>query len=159
MDKRHICIRPIESNDIDRVMELEKICFSTPWSREAFQIEVEQNRFASYFVVESRGHIVGYGGMWHIIGEVHITNIAIHPDFRRKGIGRELMLFLMESALSHGAKKMTLEVRKSNIGAKSLYRGLDFIEKGIRKGYYGDTGEDAIIMWNEDIEYTVTKHR
>lgn len=158
-DTNYIYIQPIKSHDIDSVVELERVCFSVPWSEEAFRIEVEQNRFAKYLVVKYKGEVIGYGGIWLIVGEAHITNIAIHPDYRRKGIGRELLLSLMEVAIKFGAEKMTLEVRKSNKGAQALYEQLDFTRGGLRRGYYADTGEDAIIMWNDDIRDTIKKHR
>ena len=85
------------------------------------------------------------------IGRSHITNIAVHPDHRRKGIGQAMLEFAFKKARELGAAKMTLEVRKSNVTAQQLYRKLGFIEKGIRKGYYADTNEDAIIMWKEDL--------
>lgn len=158
-DGDYIYIESIKSHDIRSVLELERLCFAVPWSEDVFRMEIERNRFARYLVVKYRGDVIGYGGIWLIIGEAHVTNIAIHPDYRRRGIGRELLLSLMEVAREFDAIKMTLEVRESNTGAKALYEQLDFKADGIRKGYYGDTGEDAIIMWNSDIVATVGKHR
>lgn len=158
-DTDYIYIRAIKSHEIDKVLELERLCFPVPWSEESFRIEVERNKFAKYLVAEHRGKVIGYAGMWLIIDEAHITNIAIHPDHRRKGIGRVLLLCMMKVAIKYGISKMTLEVRVSNTGAQALYEQLDFKGDGIRKGYYADVNEDALIMWNNDIQATVKKYR
>lgn len=158
-DTDYIYIQYIKSHDIDKVLELEKLCFPIPWSEEAFRIEVERNKFAKYLVAKHGGEVIGYGGMWLILDEAHITNIATHPDYRRRGIGKALLLSLMEIAANFGAMRMTLEVRVSNTGAQALYEQLDFEKGGIRRGYYADIGEDAWIMWNDDIEATIKKHR
>jgi len=144
-------IRPITPADIDAVWDIEKMCFSVPWSRQSFVLEVEKNRCARYVVAECSGTVVGYGGMWLVMDEAHITNIAVHPHFRRKGIGQSILKALMVEAHKIGIDKMTLEVRASNIAAQSLYKKLGFVEVGVRKGYYGDNAEDAIIMWNYSI--------
>ncbi len=158
-DMGYVYIEPVRSYDIDRVLEIERLCFPVPWSKESFKLEVERNRFAKYLAVKYGGEVIGYGGMWLIIDEAHITNIAIHPDYRRRGLGRALLLSLMEEAIKKGIKSMTLEVRVSNLGAQALYRELDFEDGGIRKGYYADTNEDALIMWNDDIEATLKKKK
>lgn len=144
-------IRPMTAADIDRVLEIEKLCFPTPWSREAFRIEIEENRCARYFVAVYQEEIVGYGGMWVIIDEAHITNIAVHPRFRGQGIGEAIMRSLIEEAVSLGAVRMTLEVRISNKIAQKLYEKLGFQGVGIRKHYYSNNNEDALIMWNDNI--------
>ncbi|MDN5276824.1 MAG: [ribosomal protein S18]-alanine N-acetyltransferase [Clostridiales bacterium] len=148
-------IRPITSADIDAVWDIEKMCFSVPWSRQSFVLEVEKNRCARYVVAEHSGAVVGYGGMWLIVDEAHITNIAVHPLFRRKGIGEAILKALVTEAHRMGIDRMTLEVRASNIAAQSLYKKLGFVEVGVRKGYYSDNNEDAIIMWNFSISRTL----
>ena len=95
--------------------------------------------------------VVGYAGMWKIQDEGHITNIAVHPEFRGVHIGKALMSQLINEARSLGVNSMTLEVRKSNIIARNLYESFGFKEAGVRKGYYADNKEDAIVMWNEQI--------
>jgi len=140
------------ASDIDRVSEIEKICFSTPWSREAFRMEVEENKCARYVVAVCDDQVVGYGGMWLIIDEAHITNVAVHPDYRGRGIGEAIMRSLVDKATSLGAVRMTLEVRVSNEIAQNLYKKLGFYSAGIRKQYYADNNEDALIMWNEQIK-------
>lgn len=144
-------IRTMESADIEGVLEIEMLCFSVPWSRESFRIEVEENRCAIYVVAVQGGRIDGYGGMWTIIDEAHVTNIAVHPVHRRKGLGEAILKALMRRALDIGIRRMTLEVRVSNKAARNLYQKFGFSPAGIRKQYYADNKEDALIMWNLDI--------
>lgn len=141
----------MKTEDLDEVLEIEKASFTTPWSRNAFLNELRDNQFAHYIVVEKDDTIVGYGGMWVIINEAHVTNIAVKPDYRGKGLGKIIMLELIERAKLMGCDTMTLEVRPSNTVARALYHNLGFRVKGIRRGYYVDTGEDAYIMWKENL--------
>lgn len=143
---------PLKAEYIDQILEIEKVSFPTPWSKKAFLSEVEQNSLAYYCVCMSNEKIIGYGGMWLIIDEAHITNVAVQPDFRGKKVGEAIMLHLIAQALIKGAFRMTLEVRLSNIRAQALYHKLGFEAAGRRKGYYTDTKEDAIIMWKTLIE-------
>ena len=140
-------IRPLQIEEIDELLEIEQMSFSTPWSREAFLSELLQNNLAHYFGCWRGDKLIGYAGMWLIIDEAHITNVAVHPDFRNQRIGELIMRYLIAVALSNGAYKMTLEVRPSNLSAQTLYKRLGFESVGRRKGYYTDTNEDAIIMW------------
>lgn len=146
MDK-DVQIRLMEIDDLDDVMELEFKCFTTPWSREAFFNEITKNQFAYYLVAEQDGKVIGYCGLWVISDDAHITNIAIHPSERRKGIGDYLFRGAMDMAKTLGAVKMSLEVRVSNEPAQSLYRKYGFQKGGIRKNYYTDNQEDALVMW------------
>ena len=141
-------IRPITSADIDAVWNIEKMYFTLPWSRLSLALEVERNKCARYFVAESEGTILGYAGMWLVLDEAHITNIAVHPLARRRGIGEALLRALMAEAYLLRIERITLEVRDSNTAAQSLYEKLGFVRVGRRKGYYSDNNEDAIIMWN-----------
>jgi [ribosomal protein S18]-alanine N-acetyltransferase len=147
MEEEPFTIRRMEMKDLDDISEVEKLSFSIPWSRESFISELKTNLFARYLVIEHDKKVIGYGGMWIVLDEAHITNIAIHPEFRGQRLGEKLMRELMSIAWSSGAASMTLEVRKSNEIAKNLYRKFGFVEEGIRRGYYTDNGEDAIIMW------------
>lgn len=142
-------ISQMKRTDLESVMEIEKASFPTPWSRYAFLAELYENRRARYFVAreKARGEVVGYVGIWLILDEAHITNIAVHPGFRRKGIGKGLMLAAIDYAESQGVGAVTLEVRASNIIAQRLYEQIGFVSVGIRPGYYHDDGEDAVIMW------------
>ncbi|MGI6168838.1 MAG: ribosomal protein S18-alanine N-acetyltransferase [Christensenellales bacterium] len=137
--------------DIPAVWELERRCFTLPWSRKAIGDDLK-NPFTRYVVAADRGTIVGYGGMWIIVDEAHITNIAVDEVYRRGGIGTGILLRLAKAALAKRVFSMTLEVRVSNGAAIALYSGLGFEKYGIRKGYYGDNQEDAIIMWNERLQ-------
>ncbi|WP_289142522.1 ribosomal protein S18-alanine N-acetyltransferase [uncultured Brevibacillus sp.] len=133
--------------DVGAVAELERLSFSTPWPHDAFVNELTMNPNARYVVVVHQNRIVAYCGMWIVLDEAHITNVAVHPLFRGKKIGLGLMLKMMSVARSFGAQSMTLEVRPSNVAARNMYIRLGFKEHGVRKGYYSDNNEDAIIMW------------
>ena len=150
-------IRPMERQDVSCVHEIECTCFRSPWSKLALLGEL-RNEVAHYLVMEAGGTICGYGGMWLLFEEAHVTNVAILPDFRKNGRGRRLMLAMMRHALDRGAEKMTLEVRESNAVAQHLYTTLDFEQSGFRPHYYSDTGEGALLLWNNDIQHTITKN-
>ncbi|MCG0240037.1 MAG: ribosomal protein S18-alanine N-acetyltransferase [Firmicutes bacterium] len=137
--------------DVDGVVAVERLCFLTPWSRQAFVRELTENPHARYLVARAGGTVVGYAGMWLVLDEAHVTNVAVHPDWRRQGLGERLMRGLMDWARAEGATRMTLEVRVSNQPAQELYRKLGFQPSGIRRGYYTDTGEDALIMWKDPL--------
>ncbi len=142
-----INIRRMEEKDLDRVMEIEARAFTIPWSRESFILEITKNQLARYLVAEMDGIVVGYGGIWLIIDEGHITNIASDIDYRRMGIGNSLVEGLIDICREKEISSMTLEVRVSNIAAQNLYKKYGFVEAGIRPKYYVDDNEDAIIMW------------
>ncbi|HEY0828965.1 MAG TPA: ribosomal protein S18-alanine N-acetyltransferase [Bacilli bacterium] len=133
--------------DIEQICIIEEESFSSPWTAAAFYNEIVNNHFAHYVVMEWEGQVIGYGGMWAIIDEAHVTNIAIRPQFRGKRLGERLLLELQALACFHGAVKMTLEVRVSNKIAQRLYEKMGFTAAGFRKAYYSDNHEDAIIMW------------
>ncbi len=141
--------RAMKLEDIDTIVAIEQEAFSEPWTKEAFINELTNNMFAKYVIVECAGQIAGYGGMWIIVDEAHVTNIAIASAFRGKGMGSLLMERLQASATYFGAARMTLEVRVSNLAAQSLYKKYGFEEAGVRPGYYSDNQEDALIMWAE----------
>lgn len=147
----NIEIEPMTLQHLDRVLEIEALSYSTPWSKRAFVSEVTDNSYAYYYVARKDGIIVGYVGMWVILEEAHITNIAVAPDYRRLGIGQAMLEAMFSKAREKGATRMTLEVRVSNLGAQALYRKLGFADRGTRKGYYTDSNEDAIIMWKDDL--------
>lgn len=144
----NILFRPLTIDDIPELYEkVELPSFSIPWSKKAFYDELTYNQFAHYTVLEVEGEIAGYCGLWLILEEAHITNIAIRPKYRGKGLGKALLIYVMELASLAGATKMTLEVRVSNEIAQNLYKNLGFEVKGIRPRYYTDNQEDAYIMW------------
>jgi len=135
---------------LDQVFEIERASYPAPWSRQVFSSEIK-NTFAHYIVAVINEQVAGYGGMWLILEEAQITNVAVHPDYRMNNIGKLLMLELIRRAALMGIFKMTLEVRPSNLVARHLYTALGFVEKGVRKKYYTDNNEDAIIMWKYDV--------
>ena len=149
---KELTIRRADKRDIDAIADLEKICFSTPWSRKSIAHELTENRVAIYIVAEIDGRVVGYGGMWHIIDEAHITNVAVMPEFRRKRVASAIITIMIEVSVRKGIHRFTLEVRSSNEAARTLYSSFGFKEAGLRKGYYEDNGEDAVIMWRDPAE-------
>jgi ribosomal-protein-alanine N-acetyltransferase len=145
-----LIIRQAEERDIKPMAEMDILCFSAPWSEASFEKEIRDNNLAFYIVAEVDGSMVGYAGLWCIVEEGHITNVAVHPDHRKKGIGEALVGVLLSHTIDNGILSHTLEVRASNQAAISLYTKFGFEPAGIRKGYYADNGEDAIIMWRKE---------
>lgn len=139
--------RPMKPDDIGIICEIEREAFPTPWTPGAFQNELNNNHFAHYVVMEVEGSIAGYAGMWVIMDEAHVTNIAVRLKYRGMKLGERLLSELRRKAAKHGAKRMTLEVRVTNRIAQNLYEKLGFRSVGVRKGYYTDNNEDALIMW------------
>lgn len=137
--------------DVDAILEVETASFTVPWSRQAFCGELDDNAYARYILAELDGKVIGYAGVWIIFDEGHVTNIAIHPDYRGYHYGEQIVRHLIELVRNCGAVKMTLEVRASNLIAQSLYKKLGFKAQGRRKGYYSDNKEDAIIMWKDEL--------
>lgn len=144
-----IVIDPMRLRDVPGVLVVEKHSFPTPWSRHAFLSELFENDRAYYIVAKAEDRIVGYAGVWLIAGEGHVTNVAVHPEFRQQGVGRQLMETLEALVRSRGGDRLTLEVRVSNDTAQRLYERLGYRGHGVRKGYYRDNNEDALIMWKE----------
>jgi len=142
-----VSFRTMEEQDLDAIMVLEHKCFTMPWSRNAFYNELHQNQYAHYLVLEENEQIIGYCGAWLVIDEAHITNIAILPTFQGRGLGEALLCEMIEQCREKGIERITLEVRVSNIVAQGLYKKLGFTEGAIRKNYYSDNQEDAIVMW------------
>lgn len=139
-------IVPMEEKHLQDVLLISNESFPIAWSRESFEKEL-LNIFAKYFVAVKDGRVLGYGGMWIIIDEAHITNIAVHPNYRGKGLGDNILKAMIQQCKSQRVTAMTLEVRSSNEPAKNLYKKYGFREEGIRKAYYEDNHEDALIMW------------
>lgn len=137
----------MELRDVPQVLEVEKASFTLPWTTDIFYHELMDNMHAYYFVVECEGKIIGYSGMWVVIDDAQITNIAILPDFRGKKIGEKLFAHMMLTAVRLGAAHLSLEVRVSNIVAQKMYRKFGLVPGGIRKNYYTDNQEDALVMW------------
>lgn len=139
-------IEMMNKGHIDGIMEIENESFAIPWSRSSIEKELKNN-FAIYAVAIENNKVLGYGGMWHVVNEGHITNIAVHKDYRRKGIGQAIIEKFVEIAEEKEMIGLTLEVRKSNTPALELYKKNGFKLEGIRPEYYEDNKEDAYIMW------------
>jgi ribosomal-protein-alanine N-acetyltransferase len=140
-------IRPLCAQDVDAVYEMEKRCFAMPWSKESILHDLNENVCARYLVLTVDGVLAAYAGMWLIIDEAHMTNIAVHPDYRRRGYGEQILRALMALAQENLMGLMTLEVRRSNAAAQALYHKVGMIDVGYRKRYYEDNKEDALIMY------------
>lgn len=141
-----VIIREMRYSDLDELAVIEQASFSVPWTRGMLEEECF-NSLARYRVIEYQGIIAGYIGMWHIMDEGHITNLAVRPEFRRRGFAGKLLQDLIDYAAENDINAITLEVRVSNIPAISLYESFGFQVEGRRKNYYADNGEDALIMW------------
>jgi ribosomal-protein-alanine N-acetyltransferase len=138
--------RKMTLDDLEQVVAIDQASFSLPWPARSFHFELTDNPASRCWVADLDGRIVGMVVAWFIVDEIHIATIATHPDFRRQGIGRNLLLHTLRSAQEEGAITSFLEVRESNEVAMTIYREFGYVESGRRKGYYKDNGEDAILM-------------
>lgn len=145
--KTEISIRNMKVSDLPQVMSIDTQSFPAPWTQEIYEQELLKNDFAHYFVLVHEDEIIGYVGIWIVFDDAQITNIAVAPRYRGKGIGEKLFGFALTYAFQRGAQKLSLEVRPSNHVAKNMYKKFGLQEGGIRKNYYPDNGEDAIVMW------------
>ena len=146
-----VVVEPMRIEDVAAVHEIERLSFRTPWPAYAFEQELRGNRVARYLVARAGERVVGFAGLWLMVDEAHITTFGVHPDWRRQGIGRQLLLNVAELAIGIGALRMTLEVRESNLAAQALYRAFGFEIAGRRRAYYTDDGEDALVMTTSDL--------
>ncbi len=142
----NVQIRIMNENDAVAVANISTLSFSSPWSTESYIQEIK-NPVALYLVAVINGDIVGFIGTWNVLDESHITNVAVHPNFRKQKIGSLLLENLINTCEKlHNTSSFDLEVRASNIPAQKLYSKFNFKNNGIRKGYYTDNKEDAILM-------------
>lgn len=142
---------PLEEKYIPSIVEIDKRSEAVPWSEASFQNELSHPHGVFYVAVDS-DEVVGYAGMWLIIDEAHITTIAVSPERRREGIGRILMVALLEEAKRRGIVCSTLEVRAGNVAAIMLYERLGYLRVAVRRAYYPDNREDALVMWLYDLQ-------
>ncbi len=145
-----ITIERMQSDDVEKVAELDRECFPTPWSASAYATEV-RNPSAYYVVARADGEIIGYAGMWLIMDEAHITTLGVDPDYRGKKVGERILVHLLDEAIQRGAQRATLEVREHNTAAQRLYDKYAFHTVAVRKAYYTDNREDALVMWIDDM--------
>lgn len=142
-----IKIRRMTWLDVEEVTAVEEASFAIPWTKEAFMNEMLRNEQAIYFVAVQDRRVIGFAGVWQIVDEGHITNIAVLPEFRGQGVGNQLLHALVTYARAQSLAALTLEVRVSNVGAQKLYEQFGFECAGRRKRYYQDNNEDALIYW------------
>lgn len=144
-------IREMTHDDVDSILQIEEMCYGAHhWSRESFLTELS-NKISTYQCILNDNKCVGYIGFWKIMDEAHVTNISIHPDFQNKKLAHRLILSMINECYKEKIKYITLEVRVSNERAIHLYEKFGFKSLGIRKKYYQDNNEDALIMWSENI--------
>jgi len=141
-----VSVEFMREEHIDQVYQIELDSFSIPWTRGDFENDLK-NKISVYIVAVDNGEVIGYAGMWHVVNEGHIVNIAVKAERRRQGVGALLMERFIEIAREREMIGLTLEVRMSNAAGQRLYYKFGFKPEGIRRRYYADTGEDAIIMW------------
>ncbi len=145
-----VSIEPMRLADLEEVMRIDQRSYPVPWKKEAYLTELA-NRAAAYFVARSADRIMGYSGEWVIMDEAHITTLACEPLYRGRRVGEKLLTALIEEAQVRRASHITLEVREGNLPAQKLYEKYGFEPVGIRRSYYSDNGENAIVMWVSDI--------
>lgn len=147
-----IRVTPMKLEDLNEVLEIEVLAFTTPWSRNSFLYELLENERALYLVAKNESNLtLGYVGMWIVFDEGHITNLATHPKYWRQGVANILMKELIQVSKEKGVRYLTLEVRRTNSPAQELYEKMGFVHMGVRRRYYLDNNEDALIMWKGPI--------
>ena len=141
-------IRILKSEDLEQIAEIEKLCFGEPWSENSLELLLRDGNFGVAAIEE--GRVVGYVGVISAPPEGEITNVATHPDFRRRGVGEGILEALKREAGNRGIESLYLEVRRSNSPARGLYEKMGFAVIGERKGFYKNPKEDAVLMaWGE----------
>lgn len=152
-------IGPMMTGDIPAVSRIEKASFATVWPSDAFYNELNTNKVAHYFVGRIGDCVVAYGGIWVILEDSHITTIAVDPSYRGRRLGEVMLLHLIDEAIERGAAWLTLEVRESNVVAQQLYRKYGFTTVTMRRGYYSDDNESALVMWAGNLKSEIYKNR
>lgn len=147
-----VVLTPMRRRHLRGVLRIEEGAYPRPWSMALFLSELAAGDARTYLVAKVDGRVAGYGGVMYVLPDAHVTTLAVAPAHRRQAVGTRLLLALCRAAVAKGATALTLEVRVSNEAAQALYRRFGFAPAGIRKGYYSDTGEDAIVMWAHDID-------
>ncbi len=142
-------LRRLEARDLDAVEEIERASYPTPWSRAMFAAELQKPSSLALGAYRETGELVGYAIVSRYVDAWHVMNVAVDPEYRRRGIARELLERLFDVTAADPRRGYTLEVRVSNTDAIRLYEQLGFEARGIRRGYYTDNREDALIMWRD----------
>ncbi|MBE9008197.1 ribosomal protein S18-alanine N-acetyltransferase [Fortiea sp. LEGE XX443] len=148
-------LRPLTTDDLSAILELDQACFGGLWTMEGYQRELDSpnSELLGLFSPLSTIKLLGMGCFWSILDEAHITILAIHPQYHRQGLGQALLYALLKTACDRGLERATLEVRASNLAAISLYQKFGFKTAGRRRHYYKDNGEDALILWLSELQY------
>lgn len=146
-------IRRMTLTDVPAVHEIDVLSFSLPWPERSFRFELTENPVSRAWVSEVDGKIAAMLVLWFIVDEAHIATIAVHPDFRRQGLGEQILLFALRAARNEGAQRVFLEVRAGNTAAQAMYKKFGFEVAGVRPGYYKDNNEDALLMNLERFDY------
>ena len=154
-----LTIGPMRVDHLSEVQAIERASFTSPWPPHAYRSELETNRLAHYLVVQVQDRVIAYGGIWLMVDEAHVTTFAVHPRWRRRHIGDQLLLALLDIAVARRAHETTLEVRLSNLAARKLYEKFGFRPVGLRPRYYSDDGEDALIMTTEPLDAPAMRAR
>jgi ribosomal-protein-alanine N-acetyltransferase len=149
-------IRRMRLEDVPAVHEIDMLSFSLPWSERSFRYEVTQNPISRGWVVEAEGRIAAMLVLWLVVDEAHIATIAVHPDFRRQGIGEQILLSALRSAKDEGAQRAFLEVRAGNAAAQAMYKKYGFTITGVRPRYYKNNNEDAFLMDLDNLDLLET---
>jgi ribosomal-protein-alanine N-acetyltransferase len=146
-------IEPLVSpSEIDAILAIEEASFTNPWTREMYLAEL-QNEGVSFFYLarDPERQTIGFCSVWRVLDELHINNLAVLPAYRRAGIGSALLTHALDEGARLGARRATLEVRRSNEAARQLYERFGFSVVGVRHGYYNNPVEDALVLWREDM--------
>ena len=156
---KKIEIKPLTSDDVNAVVNLDRICLGGLWTKEAYLREIESDK-STVIVLRLSGDefgdrykIIGIGCLWSIVDEAHITLLGIHPNYRRQGLGQLLLFTLLNNAIVRRLEWATLEVNENNLAALNLYQKYGFVAIGRRKGYYQPAGDDALVLWLKNIQH------
>jgi [ribosomal protein S18]-alanine N-acetyltransferase len=145
-------IEPLTVADVDDVLALEEAAFTNPWTRAMYLAELENPGVSYCFLArDASRQAVGFCSFWRVLDELHINNLAVLPDFRRRGIASALLAFVLQKGAEFGARRATLEVRRSNDAARALYERFGFAVAGVRSSYYTKPVDDALVLWREDL--------
>jgi ribosomal-protein-alanine N-acetyltransferase len=155
----HVTVMPLRRRHLRSILRIEALVYPRPWSLGLFMSELALKTTRAYFVAKVGNDVVGYAGLMITGSDGHVTTVAVDPDWHRNGIGTRLVLALCTAAAQRGCTGLTLEVRLSNTGAQALYRSFGFAPAGVRKNYYTETNEDAIVMWAHDIDLAAHRQR
>jgi ribosomal-protein-alanine N-acetyltransferase len=145
-------VSPMRRRHLRAVLRIEAQVYPTPWTHSLFVSELALRSTRAYVIAHVGRDVIGYAGLMMSLSDGHVTTIAVDPEWHRQGIGTRLLIALAREGIARGATALTLEVRLSHRGAQQLYQRFGFVSVGVRKGYYADTGEDALIMWAHDVD-------